>query len=39
LLMLGCGVRSVRFRPALSVSKEDIDQGVEIVARVLAKLT
>lgn len=37
LLMLGCGVRSVRFRPVLSVSKDEIDEGLEIVARVLAK--
>jgi L-lysine 6-transaminase len=38
LLALGCGVRSVRFRPVLSVSRDDIDQGLEIVSRVLAKL-
>lgn len=37
LLMLGCGVRSVRFRPVLSVSKHEIDEGLEIVERVLAK--
>ncbi len=39
LLALGCGVRSVRFRPVLSVSRDDIDQGLEIVARTLAKLS
>ena len=38
LLVLGCGVRSIRFRPVLSVSKEDIDQGFAIVGRVLSKL-
>ncbi len=38
LLMLGCGVRSIRFRPVLSVRKEDIDEGLEIVGRVLGKL-
>lgn len=38
LLMLGCGVRSIRFRPVLSVSKGDIDEGLEIVGRVLEKL-
>ncbi len=38
LLVLGFGVRSIRFRPVLSVSKEDIDQGLAIVGRVLAKL-
>jgi len=38
LLVLGCGVRSIRFRPVLSVAKRDIDEGLEIVARVLKKL-
>lgn len=38
LLMLGCGTRSVRFRPVLSVAREDIDQGIEIVGSVLSKL-
>ena len=38
LLVLGCGVRSIRFRPVLSVANVDIDEGLEIVARVLKKL-
>ena len=38
LLILGCGVRSVRFRPVLSVAKEDIDEGLHIVGQVLKKL-
>ena len=38
LLLLGCGTCSVRFRPVLTVSKEDIDQGLTIVEKVLAEL-
>ena len=38
VLVLGCGVRSIRFRPVLSVANVDIDEGLEIVARVLKKL-
>jgi len=36
LLLLGCGTRSVRFRPVLSVAKEDVDQAIAIAARSLA---
>lgn len=35
LLMVGCGDRSVRFRPPLNVSKEEIDEGLEILDRSL----
>jgi len=38
LLVLGCGVRSIRFRPVLSIAKEDIDEGLQIVLQVLKKL-
>ena len=38
LLVLGCGVCSIRFRLALSVSKRDIDEGLHIVGRILSKL-
>ena len=38
LLVLGCGARSIRFRPVLSVSREDIDEGLRIVGGVLGKL-
>ncbi len=30
-LFLGCGERSIRFRPALTVRPEDIDKGVAII--------
>jgi L-lysine 6-transaminase len=35
LLILGCGERSIRFRPTLSVSREDCDRGLEVVRRCL----
>jgi L-lysine 6-transaminase len=38
MIVLGCGTRSIRFRPTLSVGREDVDQGIEIVKRVLASL-
>ena len=38
VLLLGCGSRSVRFRPALTVSAEQLDAGVAAMDRVLARL-
>ena len=32
-LILGCGEKSVRFRPSLTISTEEIDQGIEIIER------
>lgn len=37
LLILGCGPRSMRFRPSLTVSREDIDAGITIVRECLSK--
>ncbi len=37
VLLLGCGGRSVRFRPALTVSSADLDAGVEALDRVLSR--
>jgi L-lysine 6-transaminase len=39
VLLLGCGTRSVRFRPALTVSVEDLSAGVAALDRVLTRLT
>ena len=38
VLLLGCGTRSVRFRPALTVSVDDLAAGVAAVDRVLRRL-
>ncbi|MFB5944649.1 L-lysine 6-transaminase [Albibacterium profundi] len=37
-LFLGCGDRSIRFRPALIVQEEDINRGLEIMRSVLPVL-
>ena len=37
LLILGCGVRSLRFRPSLTVSREEIDAGLDIIRKCLSK--
>jgi L-lysine 6-transaminase len=35
VLFLGCGEKSIRFRPALIIQKEEIDRGLSILAEVL----
>ena len=35
MLILGCGDRSIRFRPHLTVSKEEIDQAIAIASNIL----
>ncbi len=38
LIMLPCGTRSVRFRPPLTVQKEHIDEGMEIIQAALIEV-
>ncbi|SHN47075.1 L-lysine 6-transaminase [Cryptosporangium aurantiacum] len=38
VMMLGCGNRSVRFRPALTISEAELDNGVAAIDRVLSRL-
>ena len=38
LLLLTCGVRSIRFRPALNLTAADADRGLEIVRKTLKEL-
>ena len=38
VIMLGCGADSVRFRPALTVSREEIDAAVDAVRGVLSAM-
>ncbi len=35
VLILGCGVKTIRFRPALNITKQDIDDGLDIIRKVL----
>ncbi|MEJ2691068.1 MAG: aminotransferase class III-fold pyridoxal phosphate-dependent enzyme, partial [Deltaproteobacteria bacterium] len=39
LLMVGCGEKGIRFRPHLTVSADEIRQGLDIIRRVLKKGT
>lgn len=38
VLLLGCGDRSIRFRPALTISENELSAGVAAVDRVLTRL-
>ena len=38
MLILGSGPKSIRFRPTLSVGKEEVEQGMAILRRVLSSL-
>lgn len=38
MIMLGCGTQSVRFRPTLTVNKDNIDDGIARIKNVLHKL-
>jgi L-lysine 6-transaminase len=38
LLLLACGVRSIRFRPPLNLSRSEADAGLDIVRRTLKQL-
>ena len=38
LLILGCGTKTIRFRPALNVKKQDLDDGLQIIRKVLTLL-
>jgi L-lysine 6-transaminase len=35
LIVNGCGDRSIRFRPALNLSREEIDEGMEILGKTI----
>lgn len=38
MLILGCGAKSIRFRPPLTVTKEHIDEGIKILDKVISQL-
>lgn len=37
-LMLGCGTHSIRFRPHLNISQDEIDLGFEMIEKAIQKL-
>ncbi len=38
LMILGCGVKSIRFRPSLTITPQEIDKGIEIIDNVIKNL-
>ena len=38
VFVLGCGLQSIRFRPALTVSQAELDAGLDAIDRVLTRL-
>ena len=37
-VMIGCGERSIRFRPPLTITKDEVDEGIEIIRKTLLEL-
>ena len=37
-IVLGSGEKTIRFRPHLNISSEEIDQGIDMISRALGKL-
>ena len=37
-LMLGCGDKSIRFRPHLNISKSEIEHGISMIDKALSKI-
>jgi L-lysine 6-transaminase len=35
VMFLGCGNQTIRFRPALIIQKDHIDEGLEVMEKVL----
>ena len=36
LMILGCGEKSIRFRPPLNITENEIDKGLTIIRKVLS---
>ncbi|MBS1903257.1 MAG: L-lysine 6-transaminase [Bacteroidetes bacterium] len=39
LILIGCGDRSIRFRPALNISREEIDMGITVIREQIKELS
>jgi L-lysine 6-transaminase len=37
-LILGCGLKSIRFRPHLNITRDEIDHAISIIQKALSKL-
>ncbi len=38
LLLIGCGERTIRFRPPLNLSEPEVDEGIDIIRKALAHM-
>ena len=38
VIILGSGVQSIRFRPHLNITEDEINQGIEIIKRALLRM-
>ncbi len=38
MIILGCGEKSIRFRPRLSITKDNIDEAMEIIKKSLKEI-
>lgn len=38
LFLLGCAEKTIRFRPPLNISKEEVNKGIEIITKALHKI-
>jgi L-lysine 6-transaminase len=38
VMFLGCGEKTIRFRPALIMEEKHIDTGLEILEKIITKL-
>lgn len=39
LILIGCGDRSIRFRPPLNVTKEEINEGLSIIRKAIQEIS
>lgn len=38
VILLGCGERSIRVRPALNITKSQIDEGLDVIEKVVKEM-
>ena len=38
LVVLGCGATTIRFRPPLIISEEEVDKAIEIIDKTVKKI-
>ncbi len=38
LLLIGCGIQTIRFRPPLNLTEQEVDEGIGIIKKALAEM-